>query len=111
MRLLFWRKPKLEPNLEAFNKALIYSVYGRNYDGHDVAGDFRLLFNREPALGQRVLFMLLTWCGEYDGPPDDNDALQRWAGKREVAGRIKAAMHAALPPTREEETEENVREN
>ena len=92
----FKRRPKLNPDIEAFNTAIINSVYGRMHDGADVAGDFRHTINAEPARGKRVLFMLLTWCGEYDNPPTDNDALQRWAGKREVAALIKAAMFADL---------------
>ena len=53
--------------------------------------------------GKRVLFMLMTWCGEYDVsndegrvPPLDPNALQRWAGKREIAARLKAALYADL---------------
>jgi len=47
--------------------------------------------------------MLMSWCGEYDVadddgrvPPIDNNELQRWAGKREIAARIKAALYADL---------------
>ncbi len=93
---LFQRKPKLEPDLRGFNEALIRSVFKKEHDGAAVAGDFRSLFLREPILGERVLFMLLKWCGEYDQPPESNDGLQRWAGRREVAARIKAAMYADL---------------
>ena len=108
----FTRKPKLQPDLVAFHNAIIHSTYGRSHDGYDTSGDFRSLFNREPQLGQRVLFMILTWCGEYETPPEDNEALQRWAGKREVAGFIKAAMFADLTHSElKEETEENVRDN
>ena len=105
MNWRFWRKPKLNPDLNDFHSQLIHSVYGRDHDGRDVIGDFRSLFIRtNPALGNRVLFMLLTWCGEYEPPPTDNDALQRWAGKQDIAGQIKAAMYADLvtPPTSEE---------
>jgi hypothetical protein len=91
-----WLRPRLEPDLELFHNAIINSVYGKTHSGVDVAGDFRSLFNQNPHLGQRVLFMLMTWCGEYEGPPEDDTALQRWAGKREVAGHIKAAMFADL---------------
>lgn len=94
----FRRKRKLQPDLDEFHRALIASTYGRSYDGRDVAGDFRSLFTREPMLGRRVMFMLLTWCGEYEPPPEEDAALQRWAGKREIAGMIKAAMHADLSP-------------
>ncbi len=92
----FKGKLKLEPDLEAFHRALIGSTMGTEHDGITVARDFRALFLREDALGKRALFMLLTWCGEYDAPPEDNDALQRWAGKREIAGLIKAALYADL---------------
>lgn len=94
--------PELKPDLEAFHRALVGSVVGRNYSGEDVAGDFRQLFLREPdALGRRVLFMLLSWCGEYDAPPAGNDDLQRWAGRREIATQLKAALYADLttPPS------------
>lgn len=109
----FRRRTKLKPDLEGFHRALINSVVGRDHDGHSVAGDFRALFNREPLLGQRVLFMLLKWCGEYEGPPSGStEALQRWAGKRELAGLIKAAMYADLShPPDTEELDENVRED
>jgi hypothetical protein len=83
--------------LEAFNKTLVGSVMGREHTGTDVAGDFRHLFLRDDALAKRVLFMLMNWCGEYEGPPEDNAALQRWAGKREVAVYIKTALYADLP--------------
>jgi hypothetical protein len=94
----------LKPDLEKFNQLLVGSVLGREHKGTDVAGDFRSLFLREPnELSRRVLFMLMNWCGEYEGPPEDNAALQRWAGKREVAALIKAALYADLttPPTPE----------
>jgi len=108
----FRRGPTLNPDINAFHTAIVHSVYGRSHQGDDVAGDFRILFNKEPQLGQRVLFMLLTWCGEYDDPPESNDALQRWAGKRELAGKIKAAMFADLStPEPREEIEDNVRNN
>ena len=82
---------------EVFNKMLVGSVAGRVHDGEDVAGDFRHLFLRDDALAKRVLYMLMRWCGEYEGPPTDNAELQRWAGKREVAVDIKAALYADLP--------------
>jgi len=50
--------------------------------------------------------MILTWCGEYDVsedddpesrvPPLDPALLQRWAGKREIAAKLKAALYADL---------------
>lgn len=104
---MFWptSKRKLTPDLEAFNKALARSV-NLNYGPEAVAGDFRRLFLNEPELGKRVLFMLLTWCGEFEVdnpddpesrvPPVDPMLLQRWAGKREVAAKIKAAIYADL---------------
>ena len=100
MNWKFWRKPQpqLIPNLEEFHSAIVHSVYGRDYTAEDVAADFRRTMDEEPARGRRVMFSLLTWCGEYMGPPEDNDALQRWAGKQEVAALIKAAMHADLSP-------------
>ena len=108
----FKGKPKLEPDIDAFHRALISSTIGRAHDGRDVAGDFRSLFNQNPHLGQRVLFVMLSWCGEYDDPPEGNEGLQRWAGKREIAGRIKAAMYADLSETEStrQEPEDNVRE-
>ena len=45
----------------------------------------------------------MSWCSEYDVadddgrvPPIDNNELQRWAGKREIAARITAALYADL---------------
>lgn len=110
----FRRRPKLNPDLDAFHREVIHSVYGREHDGRSVAGDFRSIFLSEPARGKRVLFMLLTWCGEFEGPPDGNDDLQRWAGKREIAERIKAAMYADLSPqpeAREEGIDDDPRDN
>ena len=111
MNWKFWqREPNLDINLDQFHNEIIHSVYGRDHDGRDVAGDFRSLFTRtNPALGNRVLFMLLTWCGEYEPPPEDNAALQRWAGKKEIAGRIKAAMHASLNQPKEYVDDDNGR--
>jgi hypothetical protein len=108
----FKRRPKLEPDIDAFHRALINSTMGRAHDGRDIAGDFRSLFNENPHLGQRVLFVMLSWCGEYDDPPAETEALQRWAGKREIAGKLKAAMYADLSATEPvaKETGDNVRE-
>ena len=102
----FKRKPKTyTPNLEAFHAELARSVNIHNLDGEDVAKLFRRLFvNLDPVLGRQVLFILLTWCEEYRAstgpddpvPPIDGDQLQRWAGKREIAARIKAALNADL---------------
>lgn len=107
MNWKFWqRKPKLTPDLDRFHSELIHSVYGRVYSDRDVAGDFRHTINSEPARGRRVLFTLLSWCGEYEGPPEDDAALQRWAGKQEIAALIKAAMFADLSPKEENPTNE-----
>lgn len=106
MNLFFWRKPKLKPDLEKFHSEIIHSVYGRDYSDRDVAGDFRRTINEERHRGRRVLFALLTWCGEYTGPPEDDASLQRWAGKQEVAALIKAAMYADLSPEELEEQED-----
>jgi len=75
----------------------------------DVARLFRNLFlTADPVLGQKVLFILLSWLGEYDVsdiedpggivPPLDPNLLQRWAGRREVAALIKTALYADLNP-------------
>lgn len=97
----------LAPDIEAFNQAIIRSVSGRNHDGFAIAQDFRALINRNPDLGKRVIFMLLHWCGEYDAPPESNDQLQRWAGKREIADRIKAAMYGDLSAPEVEEIKDD----
>ncbi len=102
------KKDKLTPDLEAFNQAVINSVYGREYTGTAVAQDFRALMLRDPGLGKRVLHMLLHWCGEFDNPPEENELLQRWAGKRELAARIKAAMYADLSTPAETDEEEDI---
>ena len=109
MNLFFWRKPKLKPDLEAFHREVIHSVYGRTYSDRDVASDFRNTINEEPARGRRVLFMLLTWCGEYTGPPEDDAQLARWAGKQEVAALIKAALYADLSPEEKEQEDDGRR--
>ena len=98
----------MNPDLETFNKMLVGSVMGRDHSGRDVAGDFRSLFLRDD-VGKRVLFMLMNWCGEYDAPPESNEELQRWAGKREVAAFIKAALYADLTTQPEPEIDENGR--
>ncbi len=88
---------QFDPDFEKFNQLLIRSVAGRAHDGINVAHDFRYTFLENPEMGKRVLFMLLKWCGEYDThPPTGNEELQRWAGKREVAARIKTALYADL---------------
>lgn len=96
-------KSTLEPDLEDFHKQLVTSLDLHRHGPADVARDFRKLFLEDPYLGKRVLFMLMSWCGEYDVadddgriPPIDNNELQRWAGKREIAARIKAALYADL---------------
>ena len=99
-------------DLEGFHEALVRSLDLQRYGPADVIREFRALFLREDeALGRRVLFLLLTWCGEYDVsdddmpvPPIDPNALQRWAGKREVAAKIKAALYADLSTTTEDLT-------
>lgn len=81
------------------------SVYGRDYDELAMARDMRRLFMADPALGRRVLFTLMAWCGEYEFEVPTGEALARWAGKKEVAARIKAALHADLttPPDTDED--------
>ena len=104
---LRFRKQQLSPDIQSFHQDLLKAVDLHRHDSSQVAIDFRRLFLRDPELGKRVLFMLLTWCGEYDVsnddddpvPPLDRDKLQRWAGKREIAGNIKAALYADLTPT------------
>ena len=87
----------LEPDLEDFHRQLVQSLDLARYGPADVARDFRALFLEDADRGKRVLFMLMTWCGEYDvSPPLDPNELQRWAGKREIAARLKAALYADL---------------
>jgi len=94
---------KLSPDLERFHLDVVRSLDLNRYGPPDVVRDFRKLFLEDPELGKRVLFMLLTWCGEYDVsdddkpvPPLDTNELHRWAGKREIAAKIKAALYADL---------------
>ena len=101
----------LTPDLEKFHEALVRSLDLQRYGPTDVIRDFRALFLQDEALGRRVLFLLLSWCGEYDVsdddmpvPPIDPNELQRWAGKREVAAKIKAALYAELSSTNEDLT-------
>jgi hypothetical protein len=87
----------LTPDVAGFLDAVHASVAGKRYDNHQAAADFRRLFLLDPELGRRVLHTLLTWAGEYTFEiPQESEALQRWAGKREIATRIKAAMYADL---------------
>lgn len=102
------RKPELKVDMDAFNAALLAAVDLNRYQPEDIARDFRVLFQGNDVLGKRVLFMLLTWCGEYEVgddvdriPPIDGDELQRWAGKREVAAKIKAAVFAYIEQPKE----------
>lgn len=93
----FRRRKKFEPDFELFNRLLHASVDGRQHGPQQVAQDFRALFLRtNPDQGKRVLFMLLHWCGEFEADVPSGEDLQRWAGKREVAARIKAALYADL---------------
>jgi len=95
--LSLFRRKTIEPDLERFHQALVRSVNVQHHDGGQVATDFRRLFMRDPELGKRVLFMLMTWCGEYDNEiPEGRDALNRWAGKQDIAWMIKAALHANI---------------
>lgn len=93
--------------MEAFSHDLARVSGTIGMDGDDVARVFRQLFLAgDSTLGKKVLFILLTWCGEYEvGNPDDLEdrvppvdpaLLQRWAGKREVAAMIKTALYADL---------------
>lgn len=93
----------MTPDLERFNDLLRDAVLGREMDGERVALDFRRLFLREPDLGRRVLFVLMTWCGEYDATIPKGEDLPRWAGKREIAARLKAALYGDIetPLTKE----------
>lgn len=92
-----FKRHTVEPDLHAFDIALRKSVNVERHDGQQVAKDFRRLFLRDEALGKRVLFMLMTWCGDYESEiPEDNNGLNRWAGKQEIAWQIKAALHANL---------------
>ena len=101
------RRPKLEPDLEEFNRALMRSSGVAGMNGPDLAKLFRHFFlGDENEQGRKVLFLLLTWCGEYEVddpddpharvPPVDPALLQRWAGKREIAAKLKAALYADL---------------
>jgi len=106
------RRPKLDPDQEAFNKVLMHVAGIQDMDGLDVAKLFRHFFlGDDNEQGRKVLFILLTWCGEYlvDDPDDPNNRvppvdpalLQRWAGKQEIAAKLKAALYADLrDPTR-----------
>lgn len=109
MRLWPRRKIKLQPDLDAFHAELIHSTYGKNHAPDQIARDFRQVFLSEPERGKRVLFALLTWCGEYGAPPEGNDQLQRWAGQREVADRIKTALHADLSAPPQPDTKDEPR--
>lgn len=95
----FNRKKSVDliPDVDQFNRDLIKSVNVENYDGQQVAADFRRLFLKDPDLGKRVLFILMKWCGEYENNiPTSTDELNRWAGKKEIAWNIKAALNANL---------------
>ncbi len=87
----------MTPDVEAFNRDLIRHNVGASLDGDAVARVFRAFFTQDPARGRKVLFILLHWCGEYDTDvPTDPHELQQWAGKKQVAALIKAAMYADL---------------
>ncbi len=99
-----FRRKRPEPDLEGFRQALVRSVDLDRYGPHQQAQDFRRVFLRDDdgGAGLRVLYSLLAWCGEFDigdegeVPPLDPNILQRWAGKHEIAQRIKAATYASL---------------
>lgn len=104
--LSHFKEPCLDPDIEAFNQALIRSVDLQHYDGQQVAVDFRRVFMRDAAAGKRVLFMIMKWCGEYDDNiPENNEGLNRWAGKREIAWKIKAALNADIDQPSQPEKE------
>jgi len=117
-------KTRLVPDFEGFHRSLLRAVGVEGYQPRDVAMDFRQVFLREDdgGAGRRVLFTLLTWCGDYavddpDNPtsripPVQTEELHRWAGKQEVGGQIKTALYVDLtpPPEPEPETDEGVRD-
>ena len=101
------KRPTLKPELELFNQALANQAGVTELDGLEIAKLFRHFFiNDETGAGKKVLFMLLTWCGEYEVddpdnpearvPPTDPALLQRWAGKREIAQKLKTALYGDL---------------
>lgn len=47
--------------------------------------------------GRQVLYQIFLWGGLYTPDPEDNQALQRMAGRRDVCLRILAALNAELP--------------
>jgi hypothetical protein len=85
--------------VDLVNAEILNSVRGKDRSDVEAAYEFRRLFNRDEVLGNMVLHTLLFWCAEYTPPPKDNTELQRWAGRRDVAALIKAALYADLSKT------------
>jgi len=110
------RKTRLEPDFMGFHRDLFRQVGVEGYMPRDVATDFRQVFLRDDdgGSGQRVLFTLLSWCGDYTVddpddpssriPPIQTEDLHRWAGKQEVGGKIKTALYVDLTPPPETQT-------
>jgi hypothetical protein len=106
-----------EFNPHYYSRDLVRAAGVDNLEPSDIAAMFRRLFLvQDPHLGEKCLFVLLSWLGEYDisdpddpdfrVPPLDDRELQRWAAKREIANKLKAAIYADLSiPQIEEPTD------
>lgn len=82
-------------------------VHSRNLDDVDVAQAFRRTLLSDSPHSSATLVKLFELLGEFVPPPADPHELARWAGKREVAHDLKAALYAPLTnlPTHNEDEE------
>ncbi len=88
------------PDPEAFLAALRKTHGLADYTARDRRRDFRRVFAGS-ADGRRVLYQILLWGGLYDPSgevPLEPQALQRWAGRRDLAAEILTALNAELAP-------------
>lgn len=72
------------------------AVQSRNLDDIDVAQAFRRTLLADDSSSATALVKLFELLGEFTPPPEDPHELVRWAGKREVAHNLKAALYAPL---------------
>lgn len=80
-------------------------VHSRQLSDQDVAQALRHTFFSDHPSSAAALIWLLEQLGEFKPPPSDPHELARWAGKKEVAHDLKAALYAPLTdlPTQTED--------
>jgi hypothetical protein len=71
-------------------------VQARSLSGVEIAQAFRHTFFANHPSSAVAMVHLFELLGEFTSPPADPHELARWAGKRQVAHELKAALYAPL---------------